>query len=141
MEDPPPPPPSPLETARALSDLYAFQCSQWVPIRNSQIIGRYKEIPVQRKHVDTKGRWPPRQRLEMVYSFIYIYCHLELSKWRGQSCISFYGKFLYDFIMLLLLLLLLLLCITPQHIYVVVVVYFYWSLVSISRNKRALFVK
>ena len=34
----------PIETARALNDLYTFECSQWVPIRNSQIIGRYKEI-------------------------------------------------------------------------------------------------
>ena len=34
----------PFETARALSDLYAFQYSQWAPIQNSQIIGRYKEI-------------------------------------------------------------------------------------------------
>ena len=64
---------------------------------------------------------------------LYELCHLELSKWTGQSCICFYAKFLSislwfyhvvdDFIMwLLLLLLLLLLCITPQHIYVVVVV-------------------
>ena len=35
--------PPPFETARAQSELFAFQCSQWVPIRNSQIIGRYKE--------------------------------------------------------------------------------------------------
>ena len=42
------PPPSlpPFKTARALSELYAFQCSQWVPIRNSQLIGRYKEMSV-----------------------------------------------------------------------------------------------
>ena len=46
----------PFETARALSELYTLQCSQWVPIRNSQIIGRYKEIPVHR---------------EMVYSFTF----------------------------------------------------------------------
>ena len=32
------------ETARAQSELFAFQCSQWVPIRNIQIIGRYKEM-------------------------------------------------------------------------------------------------
>ena len=37
-------PPSPFKTARALSDLYAFQYGQWAPIQNSQIIGRYKEI-------------------------------------------------------------------------------------------------
>ena len=107
--------------------------------------------------------YPPsitlKQKLEMVYSFIYIYIlslyvvsHLELSKWTGQSCsVNFFMILLccccvlHDNIyMLLLLLLLLLLCITRQHIYVVVVVvivYFYWSFVSISRNKRALFVK
>ena len=32
------------ETARAQSELFTFQCSQWVPIRNSQIIGRYQEM-------------------------------------------------------------------------------------------------
>ena len=32
------------ETARAQSELFAFQCDQWVPIRNSQIIGRYQEM-------------------------------------------------------------------------------------------------
>ena len=74
-----------------------------------------------------------KQKLEMVYSFtfytaLYIYllslyelCHLELSKWTGQSCICFYAKFLW-FYHVVLLLLLLLLCISPQHIYVVVVV-------------------
>ena len=36
----------PLETARALSELYTWQCGQWAPIQNSQIIGIYKEIPV-----------------------------------------------------------------------------------------------
>ena len=35
--------PPPFETARVLSELYAFQCIQWEPIWNSQIIGRYKE--------------------------------------------------------------------------------------------------
>ena len=32
------------ETARAQSELCAFQFGQWAPIRNSQIIGRYKEM-------------------------------------------------------------------------------------------------
>ena len=32
------------ESARAQSELFAFQYSQWVPIRNSQIIGKYKEM-------------------------------------------------------------------------------------------------
>ena len=32
------------ETARAQSELFAFQCSQWEPIWNSQLIGRYKEM-------------------------------------------------------------------------------------------------
>ena len=36
----------PFETARAQSELFPFQCSQWVPIQNSQIIGRYKEMSV-----------------------------------------------------------------------------------------------
>ena len=32
------------ETARAQSELFAFQCSQWELIWNSQLIGRYKEM-------------------------------------------------------------------------------------------------
>ena len=78
----------PLETARALSDLYAFQCCQWVPIRNSQIIGRYKEIPVQRKHVDTKGS----QLMIRKYKEIPAYIRLQIPKadspppgWNCQS--------------------------------------------------------
>ena len=98
----------PIETARALNDLYTFECGQWVPIWNSQIIGRYKEIIGRYKEI---LKWaqifqiylgktddPPslKQKLEMVYSFtfyaaLYICCHyelcdLELSKWTGQSC-------------------------------------------------------
>ena len=41
----------PFETARALSELYILQCGQWAPIWNSQIIGRYKEIPVHRENM------------------------------------------------------------------------------------------
>ena len=37
----------PFETARALSQLCAVQCCQWEPIWNGQLIGIYKEIPVQ----------------------------------------------------------------------------------------------
>ena len=33
-----------LETARAQSELFAFQCVQWELIWNSQLIGRYKEM-------------------------------------------------------------------------------------------------
>ena len=32
------------ETARAQSELFAFQCIQWELIWNSQLIGRYKEM-------------------------------------------------------------------------------------------------
>ena len=32
------------KTARAQSELFAFQCSQWELIWNSQLIGRYKEM-------------------------------------------------------------------------------------------------
>ena len=58
-DEPSLPPSPPFETARVLSKLYTFQCHQWVPIWNSQLIRKYKEIPVQRKHADTKGRWTP----------------------------------------------------------------------------------
>ena len=43
--------PPPFETARAQSELYAFQCSQWAPIRNSQIMRKYKEIPLHRENM------------------------------------------------------------------------------------------
>ena len=36
-------PPPPFETVRAQSELFAFQCDQWEPIQNSQLIGKYKE--------------------------------------------------------------------------------------------------
>ena len=32
------------ETARAQSELFTFQCSQWELIWNSQLIGRHKEM-------------------------------------------------------------------------------------------------
>ena len=32
------------ETGRPQSELFAFQCSQWELIWNSQLIGRYKEM-------------------------------------------------------------------------------------------------
>ena len=37
------PPSPPFKTARVLSELFAFQCGQWEPIWNSQLIGKYKE--------------------------------------------------------------------------------------------------
>ena len=36
----------PFKTARAQSELFAFQCGQWELIQNSQLIGRYKEMSV-----------------------------------------------------------------------------------------------
>ena len=57
----------PFKTARALSKLFTVQCRQWEPIQNGQLIGIYKEIPVQiYKDTDTKDRYkekaiPPRQ--------------------------------------------------------------------------------
>ena len=36
--------PPQFETGRAQSELFAFQCSQWELIWNSQLIGRYKEM-------------------------------------------------------------------------------------------------
>ena len=45
MIDPPPSLP-PFKTAGAQSKLFAFQCDQWEPIQNSQLIGKYKEKSV-----------------------------------------------------------------------------------------------
>ena len=36
----------PFETARAQSELFTIQCDQWEPIRNSQLIGTYKDKSV-----------------------------------------------------------------------------------------------
>ena len=33
----------PFKTARGQSELFTFQCDQWEPIQNSQLIGKYKE--------------------------------------------------------------------------------------------------
>ena len=33
-----------IETGRAQSELFTFQCGQWELIWNSQLIGRYKEM-------------------------------------------------------------------------------------------------
>ena len=49
--------PPPFETARAQSELLTFQCSQWVPIQNSQLIGRYKEMSVW--HQVNLTKYPP----------------------------------------------------------------------------------
>ena len=38
--------PPPFETARVQSDLFTVQCCQWEPIWNSQLIRKYKKIPV-----------------------------------------------------------------------------------------------
>ena len=36
----------PFKTTRAQNELFTFQCDQWEPIQNSQLIRIYKEIPV-----------------------------------------------------------------------------------------------
>ena len=53
-------PSPPFKTARAESELFGVQWRKWEPIWNSQLIRKYKEIPVQiYKDTDTKGRWTP----------------------------------------------------------------------------------
>ena len=49
----------PFETAWQESDSYAFSYCQWEPIRNSQLIRKYKEIPVYIRITDTKGKTIP----------------------------------------------------------------------------------
>ena len=65
--------PPPFETARALSELYAFQCCQWEPIQNSQLIRKYKEIPVYIRIQIPKADGPPpietARALSEVYAF------------------------------------------------------------------------
>ena len=51
-------------TARAESELFGVQWHKWEPIWNSQLIRKYKEIPVQiYRDTDTKGRWTPQSTL------------------------------------------------------------------------------
>ena len=59
--------PPPFETARALNELYAFQCCQWEPIRSSQLIRKYKEIPVYIRIQIPKadGPLPPHPQLKL----------------------------------------------------------------------------
>ena len=48
----------PFKTASAQSDLFIFfQCSQWEHIRNSQLIGKYKEMSVW--HQVNLTKYPP----------------------------------------------------------------------------------
>ena len=75
------------ETARVQSELFAVQCHQWEPIQNSQLIRKYKKIPVQwqiyryietNTQLDTISRWTPqsiKQRyLPYHYTNYWIYC-------------------------------------------------------------------
>ena len=39
----------PFETARGQSEHLTFQCDQWEPIQNSQLIGKYKEKSVKQE--------------------------------------------------------------------------------------------
>ena len=52
-----------VKTARALSELYAFECCQWEPIQNSQLIRKYKEIPVYIKIQIPKADCLPQSKL------------------------------------------------------------------------------
>ena len=48
------------ETARAQSELFTVQCHQWEPIRNGQLIRKYKEIPVHIENIEIpKSDRPP----------------------------------------------------------------------------------
>ena len=60
------------------SELFTLQCHQWEPIRNSQVIRKYKEISVQwqiyryiekNAHIDTTGRWTPHTQSNCHNSF------------------------------------------------------------------------
>ena len=45
------------ETARAQSELFAFQYGQWAPIRNSQLIGSYKEMSPGESYIQSELIW------------------------------------------------------------------------------------
>ena len=53
----------PFETAWQKSDSYAFPYRQWEPIWNSQLIRKYKEIPVYIKIQIPKADGPPQSKL------------------------------------------------------------------------------
>ena len=53
----------PFETAWRESDSYAFSYRQWEPIRNSQLIRKYKEIPVYIRIQIPKADGPPNLKL------------------------------------------------------------------------------
>ena len=67
--------PLPFQTAWQKTDSYTFPYRQWEPIRNGQLIRKYKKIPVQwqidryietNTQLDTIGRWtPPVKQAEM----------------------------------------------------------------------------
>ena len=61
------------ETARAQSELFAFQCSQWELIWNSQLIGRYQEM----SPGESYGQW------ELIWNSQLIWKYKEMSP--GES--------------------------------------------------------
>ena len=56
-----------LETGRAQSELFTFQCGQWELIWDSQLIGRYKEMSVWHQvtllQIDCLGKTIPVMRV------------------------------------------------------------------------------
>ena len=77
----------PFKNPRALSQLCAVQCCQWEPIRNSQLIGIYKEIPVQ------INWWlfplpiiplPPFETASALSQFFTVQCHQWEPIWNSQ---------------------------------------------------------
>ena len=63
------------ESARAQSELFTFQCSQWELIWNSQLIGRYKEM----SPGESYNQWPPQ--FETVRATEWTLCFSMQSMW------------------------------------------------------------
>ena len=81
--------PPQFETGRAQSELFAFQCSQWELIWNSQLIGRYKEMsPGESYNIPPTTTLPGQLQLTFLifqlYQTLLIDPHPPLQHWRDN---------------------------------------------------------
>ena len=101
----------PVNTVRTQSDLFTVQCCHWDSKADGPPHLQHRQstewcLNCSLLSLRLKGRWTPHhseakagngRQLYLLCSFIYllslcVLSHLELSKWTGQSCISFYCK-------------------------------------------------
>ena len=84
--------PPPFETAWQESDSYAFSYHQWEPIRNSQLIRKYKEIPVYIRIQIPKADGPPPFETAWWESDSYTFSYRQWEPIRNSQLIRKYKE-------------------------------------------------